>query len=70
VIAGAGLLAGLAGTALLTRWLRAMVFGVAPLDPLTLTAVPLLFALLGTIAALVPARRATRINPVTALRGD
>ena len=70
VIAGFGLFAGLVVAAVLTRWIRAMIFGVEPLDPLTLTAVPLLFGVLGTIAALVPARRATRIDPVSALRGE
>lgn len=66
----AGLALGLLGAAALGRVLEGLLFAVGPLDPLTLGAVALV--LLGTvlIAALVPARRAARIDPVEALRHD
>ena len=55
---------------LATRSLGSMIFGVKPLDPLTLIAVPAVVMLAGAIAALIPARRATRIDPIVALRGE
>jgi ABC-type antimicrobial peptide transport system permease subunit len=70
LISCVGLAAGMAATTVLTRWLGSMIFGVEPLDPPTLAAVPLVFAAVGAIAALVPVRRATRIDPVKALRGE
>ena len=70
LIGAVGIAAGLGVAALLTRSLGSMIFGVTPLDPLTMTVVPFLVIVVGTIAALIPARRATRIDPVTALRGE
>ena len=52
----------------LTLWIRGFLFQGSPADPLTLTAATLGLALVALVAALIPARRATRVNPVIALR--
>ena len=59
---------GLAGALALTRWMSSMLFGVSPSDPLTYAVV--LFVALGAalLACSVPARRATRVDPLVALR--
>jgi putative ABC transport system permease protein len=66
----AGLALGLAGAAGLARYLTGMLFGVTPLDPSTFVAVSVLFALIAMFASYVPARRATRVDPIIALRCD
>ena len=66
----AGLLAGVAGALALTRLLTSLLFGVKPTDPWTYVAVSLLLALVALVAGFVPARRATRIDPVIALRSE
>ncbi len=69
-IAGAGLFAGLAGAAGVTRVLRSFLFDVTPTDPLVFAGVTLLLAAVGLLAAWLPARRAAGIDPVTALRAE
>jgi len=66
----AGLLGGMAGAAALASAMRALLFGVAPLDPAVLAAVAALLLAVALIANYVPARRATRIDPIQALRHD
>ncbi|HYU15063.1 MAG TPA: FtsX-like permease family protein, partial [Candidatus Acidoferrum sp.] len=72
VVIGAGL--GLAGAAALdvtlSRVLSEMLFGVAALDPSTFVAVPLLIVAVGAFACWLPAARATRVDPILALRHD
>ena len=68
-IAAAGVVAGLVATALGTRALTAVLFGVAPLDPVTLATVSGLLALLAVVACWLPARRAACADPAEALRG-
>ena len=63
----AGLLAGMAGAAVLASALRALLYGVAPLDPVVLAAVAALLLTVALIANYVPARRATRVDPMQAL---
>ena len=70
VMTVAGLLLGLGGGAVLARYLDGLLFGLSPLDPTTFAAVALLFLAIALVAALVPARRATRIEPATGLRLD
>lgn len=53
-----------------TRYLRALLFGVSPEDPVTMVAVPVLLLLVAAAASYAPARRAARIDPVEALRSD
>ncbi len=70
LILAAGLIAGLAGAALLRRLIESQLYGVSPLDPGVLAAVAALLAAAALLACLVPARRATRVDPVTALRQE
>ena len=67
---GAGLLLGLVLAALLSRALGLLLFGVAPWDPVIFAAVIVTLALAGLLACVIPARRATHIDPVRALRYD
>ena len=63
-----GLAVGLAGSLLLNRLIANQLWGVQPHDPLTMVSVVLIIAIIGTIACLVPARRATRVDPMVSLR--
>jgi predicted permease len=69
IVAG-GLAGGLAGAAALTRVLQTFLFGVTPTDPIVFTTVTLLLLAVGLLAAWLPARRATRIDPWVALRTE
>ena len=66
----AGLIVGLVGAAGVTRVLRTFLFGVTPTDPIVFTIVTLLLLAVGLMAAWLPARRATRIDPWAALRAE
>jgi putative ABC transport system permease protein len=68
VLIGAGTCLGLTGSVLLVRFIAKLLFGIAPLDPLTFAAVPILLAAVAFVASYIPARRATRIDPTVALR--
>jgi putative ABC transport system permease protein len=63
-----GLGIGLAAALLLTRLMRGLLFAVRPADPLTLCAAALLLMAVASVAIVIPARRATKVNPVVALR--
>jgi putative ABC transport system permease protein len=67
---GAGVLIGLAAGLALARLMRALLYEVQPTDPATLAGVAALLAAVGVLAALVPARRAARVDPVIALRNE
>jgi len=67
-IIGAAL--GLAGALAVSRLLQALLFGVSSTDPRTYAAVVALILLVGVLASWIPARRATAIDPATALRGE
>jgi predicted permease len=68
--AGAGIVVGLGLAWLLTPLLTSQLYGVRPGDPLTFAAVTALLLLVALVAAMVPARRAMRLDPMTALRNE
>ena len=68
VLAAIGIAIGLAGAAGVTRFLQGMLFGVTPFDPPTFALVAALFASIALVASYVPARRATSVDPLEALR--
>jgi len=65
---GLGLLAGIGVAVLLARVLRAFLFGVGAADPLIFASVAVLFTAAALLACYIPARRATRVDPIVALR--
>jgi putative ABC transport system permease protein len=70
VLTGVGLLLGLGGSLLLSRAIGGLLFRVSPTDPPTLAAGVVVLALVALVAALLPAQRASRVDPATALRAD
>jgi ABC-type antimicrobial peptide transport system permease subunit len=66
----AGILVGLGGAAGLTKFMQTLLFQTAPLEPANLAAVCALFLSVALLACFVPAWRASRVDPVTALRQD
>lgn len=70
VLVGAGLLAGGVLSVLLSRVLRTLLFEVKPGDPATIVGMAVLVALAGLVASYAPARRASRIDPIVALRDE
>jgi putative ABC transport system permease protein len=65
-----GVVAGLAGALALTRLMQTLLFGVGASDPATLAGVVMLIAAVAAAASLIPAVRATRIDPIVALRDE
>ena len=67
-LAAAGILLGAAIAAGLTRFLQSLLFGVKPNDPVTFVAIGALLLVVGALASYLPTRRATRVDPMVALR--
>jgi ABC-type antimicrobial peptide transport system permease subunit len=67
-LAGIGIILGLAGAAVLSRVMASLLFEVSAWDVATFVAVPSLLAAVAFVAAAVPAWRATRVEPMVALR--
>ncbi|MGH9841026.1 MAG: ABC transporter permease [Blastocatellia bacterium] len=63
-----GIAVGLAGTFALTRWMETLLFGVPPTDAATFGVVAVLLAIVAVVACWIPARRATKVDPMVALR--
>jgi predicted permease len=65
-----GVAVGLAVAVTLSRYLEGLLYGLTPLDPTTFLAVVVMFCAVATLASYVPARRATRVDPLVALRSE
>jgi ABC-type antimicrobial peptide transport system permease subunit len=70
LLAGIGVAAGLAAAFPAARLIRSQLYGVAPSDPITYAAIVTLLASVSIVAALVPASRAARVDPMIALRSE
>jgi predicted permease len=70
VLCGTGVAIGLAASFAATRVMASLLFGVRPLDPLVFSAVPAMLIAVGALASWVPARRASSVEPLAALRID
>ena len=68
-LAGTGVLVGTAAALVLTRVMVSLIFGVETYDPVVFGGVALLLSAVAVLAALIPAHRATRVNPLDAVRG-
>jgi ABC-type antimicrobial peptide transport system permease subunit len=69
-LTGAGIVLGLLGAAALTRVMASLLFGVSATDAVTFAAVSVTLAAIGVLASYLPARRATLVDPVIALREE
>ena len=70
VLAAIGLPIGLVGAAFLTRFIQGRLYGVSTTDPVTYVGIPLLLVLVAILASYIPARRASRVDPLVALRSE
>jgi len=66
----AGMMLGLAGALAVTRVMASMLVGVEPTDPMTFAAIALLFVVIAAGASWLPARRASRLDPMEAIREE
>ena len=69
-LAGIGIALGLVGALVLTRVMQGVLYGVTSTDPLTFGAVAVVLLIVASAASLIPALRATRVDPLVALRSE
>jgi ABC-type antimicrobial peptide transport system permease subunit len=69
-LAAIGVFFGAGAAAALTQWMKTLLFGISPLDPVTYCTVPLVLAAAAALASYLPARRAAAVDPVEALRAE
>jgi predicted permease len=69
-LVGIGLALGLGAALVATRWVKSLLFGLPPHDPLTIGLAVLLLMVVAAVAGYLPARRASRVDPMVALRHD
>jgi ABC-type antimicrobial peptide transport system permease subunit len=69
-LAGAGLLLGVVGAVGATRLMRTLLFGVSATDVTTFLMAPVVLGLVGTVACIIPAYRAARVDPAVVLRQE
>jgi ABC-type antimicrobial peptide transport system permease subunit len=70
VVTAVGIVIGVGAALLLTRLLAALLYGVEPADPATFVSVAVLLGVIALVAGYIPARRATRVDAIAALRAE
>jgi ABC-type antimicrobial peptide transport system permease subunit len=70
LLTAAGVVVGIAGALALTRTIKSLLFEVSTTDPLVFTAIPALLVVVSLFACYTPARRATKVDPLVALRDE
>jgi ABC-type antimicrobial peptide transport system permease subunit len=70
VVTAIGVVPGLGGAVVLSRWMSSLLFEVSPLDTVTYLAVSIVLILAGVVASYAPTRRLTRIDPIESLRAE
>jgi ABC-type antimicrobial peptide transport system permease subunit len=65
-----GLALGIAGALAMTRFLKTMLFGISPTDPMTFGSIAVMLTAVALLACWIPARRATKVDPLVALRHE
>jgi putative ABC transport system permease protein len=63
-----GIVIGIVSSLALSRWMESLLFGVSATDPLTFIAIPIILSAVALAACAVPALRATKVDPMVALR--
>jgi len=69
-LTGIGVVIGMIAAAGLMQFMKSLLFGISPMDPVTYVAIPLVLVTAAAVASYLPARRAAAVNPVVALRAD
>ena len=70
ILAITGIVLGTVASLVVARWIASLLFGTAPTDPATFAAMIFVMTIVALVAGYIPARRAARIDPMVALRGN